>query len=185
MTDPLVQLFTERSEEALAEAKRRYGSGLRAFARRILGSPEDAEEVENDVYLEAWNSIPPAEPESLKSFLFLLCRRRALDRLDARLTQKRGGGEAPLALEELDEVLHGEDGRTWAEKLSLQSVMEAFLRGLPERERTIFLQRYWYFMSTAEIAKISGLKESHVRVLLHRGRKQLKERLKKEDLWDE
>ena len=183
MTDPLVQLFLARSEKALAETKRRYGSGLRALARRILGSPEDAEEVENDVYLEAWRSIPPAEPESLKGYLFVLCRRKALDRLDERLAQKRGGGEAALVLEELEEILPAEDGERWAEALSLREAIGRFLDDLPERERRVFIKRFWYFLSTAEIARETGLKESHVRVLLHRCRRKLKEQLIGEELW--
>ena len=183
--DPLVQLFLERSEEGIAEAKARYGAGLRGLALRILGSPEDAEEVENEAYLEAWNSIPPARPDSLRGFLYLICRRRALDRLDERLTQKRGGGEASPALEELEESLSGEDGRDWAERLDRQEVIRRFLAELPARERRIFLRRYWYFLTVREIAEEEKLKESHVKVLLFRSRKQLKELLKKEDLWHE
>ena len=183
--DPLVQQFLSRSEEAVTEAKRRYGSGLRALALRILGSREDAEEIENDTYLEAWNRIPPAEPESLKSYLFMICRRRALDRLDERLAKKRGGGEAETALEELDEFLPGEDGRDWADAIGRRELIRDFLTGLPERERRLFLKRYWYFLSVREIAEDEKLTVSHVKVLLHRSRNRLKERLKREDLWDE
>ena len=107
-SDPLVQQFLVRQEEALAEAKRRYGSALRSLSLRILGSPEDAEEVENETYLEAWNQIPPAEPDSLKSYLYMICRRRSLDRLDERLAKKRGGGEAAAGWEELEDILPGE-----------------------------------------------------------------------------
>ena len=182
--DPLVQQFLSRSEEAIAEAKRRYGSGLRALALRILGSREDAEEIENDVYLEAWNKIPPAEPESLKSYLFMICRRRALDRLDGRLAKKRGGGEAEAALEELDEFLPGEDGREWADAIGRRELIRDFLSGLPERERRLFLKRYWYFRSVRVIAEEEKLTVSHVKVLLHRSRKRLKENLQKEGLWE-
>ncbi|MBO4872465.1 MAG: sigma-70 family RNA polymerase sigma factor [Lachnospiraceae bacterium] len=185
MTDPILALFQLHSEDAIAEAKRRYGSGLRAFAGRILGSYEDAEEVENDVYLDAWKAIPPAEPENLKSFLFMLCRRRALDRLDEKLAGKRGGGEVESVLEELEDSLPGQDGRDWAEALSLKEAFESFLEDLAERERKVFLQRYLYFYSVSEIAGINGLKENHVRVLLYRLRKQLKEKLIREDLWNE
>ena len=182
--DPLVQQVLSRSEEAIAEAKRRYGSGLRALALRILGSREDAEEIENDVYLEAWNKIPPAEPESLKSYLFMICRRRALDRLDARLAKKRGGGEAEAALEELDEFLPGEDGREWADAIGRRELLRDFLTGLPERERRLFLKRYWYFLSVRGIAEEEELTVSHVKVLLHRSRKRLRESLQKEGVWE-
>ena len=183
--DPLVNQFLSRSENAAAEAKRLYGAGLRGLAKRILGNYEDAEEVENDVYQEAWEKIPPAEPESMKNFLFMICRRRALDRLRERLAKKRGGGEAETALDELDDIFPGEDGRNWASEIARREMLSRFLRELPQRERTVFLQRYWYFLSVREIAREQGLKESHVKVLLYRIRNQLKEQLVREDLWDE
>ena len=184
MKDPLVQQFTVRSEEAIGEARRLYGAGLRGLALRILGSREDAEEVENDSYLEAWNRIPPAEPDSLKSYLYLICRRRALDRLEVRLAARRGGGEAAAALDELDELLPGEDGREWGEAIDRREAIDRFLRELPERERRIFLKRYWYFLKTREIAAEEKLTESHVKVLLHRMRSRLKAQLQKEGLWN-
>ena len=183
--DPLVEQFLARSEDAAAEAKRLYGTALRGLAKRILGNYEDAEEVENDVYLEAWEKIPPAEPESMKNFLFMICRRRALDRLRERLAKKRGGGEAETALDELEDIFPGEDGRNWASEISRREVFSRFLGELPQRERVVFLQRYWYFLSIREIAREQGLKETHVKVLLFRTRNQLKELLKQEDLWDE
>ena len=183
--DPLVQQFFDRSEEAIDEAKRRYGSGLRGLALRILGNREDAEEVESDAYLEAWNRIPPAGPDSLKSYLYLICRRRALDRLEEHLAKKRGGGEAELALEELDEVLPGEDGRDWADRIDRREILGRFLRELPDRDRRVFLKRYWYFLTVREIAAEEKLTVSHVKVLLFRNRSRLKALLQKEDLWNE
>ena len=183
--DPLVQLFLQRSEDVISEAKQLYGNKLRGFALRILGSPEDAEEIENSVYLEAWNKIPPAEPVSLESYLFMICRRRSLDKLEERQALKRGGGTTPTPIEELNEVLPGEDGRHWAGQISRKDLLNSFLKELPNRAREIFLQRYWYFLSTREIAKQQGLKESHVKVLLSRIRKQLKDLLIREDLWNE
>ena len=184
-TDPLVLQFLARQEEALTEAKRSCGAALRALALRILGSREDAEEVENEVYLEAWNKIPPAQPESLKSYLFMVCRRRALNRLEARMAEKRGGGEAETALEEVSEIISGEDGRSWGEGLDRRELLNRFLRELPARERRLFLKRYWYFLSIREIAAEEKLKENHVKVLLFRSRSKLKALLQEEDLWNE
>ena len=55
----IVALYWDRSEAAVAETQARYGPYCLAIARRILGSGEDAEECVNDVWLAAWNSIPP------------------------------------------------------------------------------------------------------------------------------
>lgn len=185
MQDPLVNRLKDRDEDVLAEAKELYGAGLRALAFRILGNREDAEEVENDAYCEAWECIPPAEPASLKSWLLMVTRRRALDRLDAKLAQKRGGGEAEAALDEMEDLLPGEDGRQWAGEIARKEVIRSFLTALPAQKRRIFLKRYWYFLSIREIAAEEGLSESHVKTILHRSRKSLKDQLIREDLWNE
>lgn len=181
----ILTLYKQRDQEAIAETARRYGVALRGLARRILGSPEDAEEVENEVYLAAWEQIPPASPLPLLPWLRTICRRRALDRLDEKNAGKRGGGQGNLALEELEEGLPvGEDGRHWAGRMSLEDAISDFLKELPERERIIFLQRYWYFLSVEEVARENDLKSGHVKVLLYRIRQKLKARLEREDLWD-
>ena len=164
----ILSLYQARAEEAIAETKAAYGAGLRALAQRISGSREDAEEVEQDVYLTAWNQIPPDSPRSLSAYLKTICRRRAMDKL-----------------EELAESLPAQDGRHWAAQMSLQEALSRFLKELPLRERQIFLQRYWYFYPLKDIARAQGLKENHVKVLLYRLRGQLKAHLEKEGLWDE
>ncbi len=181
----ILTLFRERSEEAVAETSRRYGALLRAQALRLLGSAEDAEEVENEVYLTAWNRIPPEEPRPLLPWLRTICRRRALDRLDLRNAAKRGGGQADLILDELQESLpSGDDGRTWAERMSLEEALNAFLGALTPGERKIFLQRYWYFLSVKEVAAQNGIKPGSAKVILYRLRQKLKTFLEKEDLWN-
>ena len=183
--EKIIALFRARSEEAITQTTAAYGSVLRALAQRILGNREDAEEVESDVYLAAWQQIPPEEPLPLLPWLRTICRRRALDRLEQETALKRGGGQGHLVLEELEESLPtGEDGRHWAGRLSLEEAVSAFLKELPEREQRVFLQRYWYFLSVEEVARENGLTRSHTKVLLHRTRKKLKAHLEREDLWD-
>ena len=181
----ILSLYRARAEEAIAETKAVYGAALCTLALRVLGSREDAEEVEQDVYLTAWNQIPPDSPRSLAAYLKTICRRRAMDKLEERTAAKRGGGESALMLEELSESLPAQDGRQWAAQMSLQEALSAFLKELPLRERQIFLQRYWYFYPLKEIARAQGLKENHVKVLLYRLRGQLKAHLEREELWNE
>ena len=65
----IVELFFSRSEEAISETSRKYGSYLRTIAHNVLPDSQDVEEVVNDVYLAAWNSIPPKCPPVLKYYL--------------------------------------------------------------------------------------------------------------------
>ena len=62
----------------------------------------------------------------------------------------------------------------------LSAAISVFLRKQPLLKRNIFLRRYWYMDSVAEIAKRFLLNESTVSTYLFRTRKKLKVFLKKE-----
>ena len=55
----IVQLYWDRSENAISETDRKYGAYCNSIAYGILQSKEDAEESVNDKYMDAWNSMPP------------------------------------------------------------------------------------------------------------------------------
>ncbi|WP_294188362.1 hypothetical protein [uncultured Clostridium sp.] len=58
----IIELFINRDEGAIAETAYKYGSKLNIIAKNILGNEADAQECENDTYLDAWRLIPPNEP---------------------------------------------------------------------------------------------------------------------------
>lgn len=175
----IIELFTERSESAIAEAAQKYGKYLRRIAFRVLGDERDCEEIESDTYLRAWNSIPPASPESLKGYLASICRNLSLNRYGMRTAVKRGEWE--LALDELGECIP--DGSSeLGDAFALRRALEDFLCSLEVRARRIFLQRYFYNCSVSEISRLWGMKESAVTMQLFRTRKKLKEYLNKEGI---
>lgn len=179
----IVELFFARDESAIEQAKIKYGRYCRSIARNILGDERDAEEAENDTFLQAWNAIPPAKPDPLRAYLAALCRNIALDKWDALRAKKRGGGQTEQALDELSDIVSGsESGEGFADALALKDAMNAFLRELPEQTRKIFLQRYWFLRSLREIADEFGMKENTVAVTLARTREKLKKHLEKEGI---
>lgn len=174
----IVALYWERDEAAIAESRKQYGGYCRTIAARILGSEEDAREVENDTFLAAWNAIPPAHPDNLGTFLGMLCRRKSIDRRRQDTRQKRGGGQWEAALEELGDCLT--DGDRVADQIALRDALERFLREQSEENRNLFLRRYWWFSSVSEIARDFDLSESAVKVRLLRTRESLRQHLEKE-----
>ena len=175
----IVALYLLRDEEAVAQTAGRYGARLRALACGILGDPAAAEECENDVYLAAWNSIPPHEPrDHFFAYLARIARHLAIDRLRAQGRDKR----VPEALTvELSECVAGSasaEDRLNARELA--ACVSAFLRTLPRQKRYLFLRRYWYCDSIADLARTLGWGESRVKTALHRLRAALREQLRKE-----
>ena len=176
----IIELFRQRSGDAVSEAADKYGAYCYSIADSILHSAEDAEECVNDTWLRAWNAIPPQRPRVLRLFLARITRNLAFDRFQARSAEKRGGGELDLALDELAECLGGADTEAEFEARELGQCIRQFVRALPEREGNILVRRYFFADPVAEIAKRYGLSENNVMVILSRTRKKLKAHLLKE-----
>ena len=125
--------------------------------------------------------MPPERPNSLKAFLGRITRNISVTRLRRSGSQKRGGGEASLAIDELSECLPGgSDPVRTAENRELLRSIDAFLSLLPERERVIFLGRYFYALTAEEIAARLGMKTAAVKTSLYRTRKRLAQKLEEE-----
>lgn len=181
----VLALYWQRDPVAVEETQRSYGRYIRAVAQGILRDGSDAEECANDVYMDAWNSIPPGRPEDLRTYLGKLARRRALDRLRYRMADKRGGGETPLSLWELGECVSARnDVAETVDQQDLTLFLNRFLCSLSDEKRRVFLRRYWYFDTIEEIAKRYGFSESKVKVMLHRMRRDLRKYLSKEGLYE-
>ena len=179
----IIELYWERSEEAISKTAAKYGGYCYTIAYNILSNNEDAEESVNDTWLAAWNTMPPRRPKLLAAFLGKMTRHISLDRWKNRTARKRGGGEVPLVLEELEECISGEDS---VEKEYLQKefakTLNQFMEYLPEMERKVFLCRYWYMDSIEDIAECFGFSESKVTSMLHRTRGKLRKMLEQEGI---
>ena len=176
----IVELYWARSETAISETEKKYGRYCHYIAYQILHNDEDAKEVVNDTYLKTWNTIPPGRPDPLKPYVGTISRQLALDVYKKQHAQKRGG-EVSLVLDELSECIPDNDsGADIGESVALSDALNRFMWNLPQRTRNIFVRRYFYMSSVAEIAKDFSMKESNVTMHLLRTRKKLEQFLRKE-----
>ena len=176
----IVDLFFDRSEQAIVETDKKYGGYCYTIAYNILASREDSEESVSDTYFSAWNTIPPRKPTLLQAFLGKITRHISIDRWRKQTAQKRGGKEMILALEELGECLDTRGMEAEITSRELTRVLNGFLASLPETERNVFLCRYWYMDTIETIAKITGFSRSKVTSMLHRSRGKLRKQLAEE-----
>ena len=173
--EKIIALYWARKEKAISETKKKYGRYCYSVAYRILRNEQDAEECENDTYLDVWNMIPPTNPKAFSNFLGMITRRISLDRFRKYYAEKRGGGETALSLDELEECIPND--KTLDEEIEekmLAGAISDFLRTLPETETSVFIHRYWHFRSVAEIAKSYAFSESKVKMMLKRTREKLR-----------
>ncbi|MBQ3489695.1 MAG: sigma-70 family RNA polymerase sigma factor [Clostridia bacterium] len=173
--EKIIELYWARRENAISETKRKYGRYCYSIAYRILKNKEDAEECENDTYLDVWNEIPPNKPQLFSSFLGMITRRISLDRFRKHYAAKRGGGETALSLHELEECITvGKSLDEEIEERMLAKAISDFLRALSETEAAVFILRYWHFHSVTELARIFAFSESKVKMMLKRTREKLR-----------
>ncbi len=178
--ESIINLYFDRNEEAIKQTKSVYGNLLGSIANNILHNRQDAEECENEAYLNAWNSIPPSRPKSLGAYMCCIIRRLAFGRYDYNHAAKRG---CAVALDELEDVIAG--AHKAEDKLNednLARLLNNFLYEQDYNTRVIFLRRYWFGDSISEIAKRLKTKEGTVKSKLSRTLKRLKLYLAKEDI---
>jgi len=177
----IVELYWRKNEDAISETAHKYGAYCFTIADNILHSTEDSEECVNDTWLHAWNAMPPQRPNVLRMFLAKITRNLSFNRFNARSVEKRGGGEIPIVLDELSECLaDGADVEAAYEVTELEHCICRFVRALPERDRNVFVRRYFFTEPVASIVERYGLTANNIMVILSRTRKKLKHELMKE-----
>ena len=177
----IVDLYFARDQEAITQTDKKYGHYCYRIAYNILTNREDAEESVSDTYVAAWRAIPPRRPSVLSTFLGKITRHIAIDRWRERNASKRGGGEVPLALEELQDCVAGmQNVEMDYERKEIIKAYVKFLDALPVTERRVFLCRYWYVDSVEAIADKFGFSQSKVKTMLHRTRAKLRKQLAEE-----
>ena len=170
----IIQLYWDRNELAIPATSGKYGNYCTSIAKNILGNQEDAEECVNDTYMRAWNSMPPHRPNTLSTFLGKIVRRLSFNRYKHNTANKRGGGEVPVVLDEIAELV-SDTGSVEQEvdRKELINAIDTFLSRLSIEKRNIFVCRYWYFDSISAIASRFGITENNVSVTLNRLRLKL------------
>ena len=182
MTDSqLIALFWERNEDAIVETDRAYGRRLFAISDRILHSEQDAEESVSDTYMKTWETIPPQRPSHFFAYLAKLCRNCSLMRLEWNSAAKRTAQIVTLT-KEMEECIPDRREELRLEREELERLLNAFLDSISRESRIIFLRRYWYMDSVAQIADRFRISQSKVKTQLHRTRRKLKQFLEKEGI---
>ncbi len=177
----IVQLYMDRNESAIRFSSEKYGSRLRALAMGITSDFQISEECENDTYLQAWKLIPPNEPRTyLYAFLASITRHISIDCCRKRASLKRGGYIAELSKEMEMCLPASENVESIIAEEELGKAIGNYLYTLSQEKRVIFVRRYFYLDSIAEISKRCAVSESKVKSSLFRIRNDIRNYLIKE-----
>ena len=177
----IIALYNQRDERAIQETADKYGNYCLIIAHNILSDREDSEECVNDTWWKTWNTIPPKQPTRFRAFLASITRSLAIDRYRTKHRAKRGRDNVAIALDDLGEtVSSGESADESLLAKELSGIINRFLQELSQRDREIFLARYYFVYPEKTIARRFGMRENYVSNLLSRTRRKLKKYLEKE-----
>ncbi len=179
--EAIIELYFARNEEAIRRTEQTYGSRLLRLSDNILRCREDAQECVSDTYLRAWRAIPPTRPGKLYSYLARICRNLSLNRLEKASAAKRRAEVVSLT-QELEQCIPAVHRDAEPDAKELGRILNDFLQTLSPENRMVFVRRYWFVETTAEIAQRYGIREGTLTTRLHRIRKKLAEYLEQEGI---
>ncbi len=162
-----IQQTLQGDTSAFAHLVRLHKDKVYGLAVRIVRSPQDAEELAQDVFVKAFENLHKFKGDSqLSTWLFKITYNTAL----SFVRKKR-----PATVELNEQVaLHDAEGpKDAASKEMLLNKLEQALAQLSEEDRAVVVLHYLNHHSVAEVAAITGFSESNAKVRLHRARKKL------------
>lgn len=163
----LVERAADGDVRAFEVLVRRYGSLMRAYARRTLGSSDEVDDVVQETFVTAWQTISRLEdPAKVKSWLMRIVSRRCIDRIRARRFH-----------DDVDDTdVAAPDEHTpprIVEAASRREAANLALQNLPEQQRRCWLLKEVAGYSYDQIGEELDLPASTVRGLLSRARKNM------------
>ncbi|MEM1206607.1 MAG: sigma-70 family RNA polymerase sigma factor [Acidobacteriota bacterium] len=156
---------------------RRYQRPVLSLVTRMVRDPALAEDLAQDAFIRAFRNLGSFDSSrKFKSWLFKIAHNRTIDHLRRRQPREVPLEQTSASGEEMWEVLEApeeESPHRRAESRELASEVDRALSQLRPSYREVLLLRFQQGLAYHEIAEVTGLPMSSVKVQLHRGRKQL------------
>ncbi len=152
----LVKAVSGDSAEALAELYDRFSGMLLGLAHRILGDGSDAEEVLQEAFLQVWNQAGRYDPRrsSVSTWLVLITRSRAIDRLRSRRVKDR----TLLAVQQEKPADHtSPEGAGDVFRQERRQRLQEEMARLPPEQREVLEMAFFRGMTQSEIAARTGI----------------------------
>ena len=182
--EQIINLYWQREETAIQETDKKYGKFLFRIAYNILHDRLDCEECQNDTYLGVWNAIPPTRPTVFPAFITQIMRRIAINRYKEKMSKKRIPFELTISMDDLNDTLHsGNTVEADFEAEEIGKLINEYVRKLSDRQRYIFIERFYLAETVETIAKDLSISTPTVYREIEKIKKGLKLHLERNDVF--
>ena len=167
----LIDKVLNGDTNAFGELVDRYQNFVFTIAIRILKVTEEAEEVAQDSFIKAFDSLSSFRGESkFSTWLYRIVYHKSLDRI--KMNKRHRTYEI---IEEItdDSLDHIENGLEFMLSTERTNIIKKCIDQLPEDEAAIISLYYFEEQSVKEIAKVTDLTEDNIKIKLYRSRKKL------------
>jgi RNA polymerase sigma-70 factor (ECF subfamily) len=185
----LIQKLREGNQAAFKELYDQYSTLVYNVAYRMLQNKQDAEDVSQEVFFQAYKSLKSFRAESqLSTWLYRIAVNRSLNhqrkkKLERWLSLDFDGDEKSAGHIN-DPGTTGENADSILEKKDTERIVQEAINSLPDQQRIAILLHRYEDLSYEEIAKIMGVTVASVDSRLHRAKQTLAKKLlsRKKDL---
>lgn len=181
----LVQRAKQGDEESFAALVEQNQGRIYNLALRMTGNPDDALELSQEAFLNAWKGLGKFQGDSsFATWLYRLTSNVCIDFL--RREKRRSALSMTISLDDEEEARQAElpDERfsphVEAERRERQETLRAGLSTLSAEHRRVLILRELEGLSYGEIAQVLGLEEGTVKSRIARARLALRNYLKKQ-----
>jgi RNA polymerase sigma-70 factor, ECF subfamily len=174
----LVRRMSAGDTQALARFYERWSRPVHALVARLVRDPDDADDVVEDTFYQAWRQASRYEPArgAVSTWIVTIARSRALDRLRSRRRLREEPLTPVVLLDELKDSAFPDPAAGAEETERRERVAEA-LRELPAEQREVLELAYFGGLSQTEIAERTGQPLGTVKTRTRLAGQKLREKL--------
>ena len=140
-----------------------YSDNIYRFIHKNIRDKEKAKDIVQDTYEKLWLRVEAVTFEKVRSYLFTVAYHTMIDLI------RREKKQSNFDLVKPDQFSHS------SQYSDLNEILHETIKKLPDAQRSVILLRDYEGYSYEEIAEITGLNESQVKVYIYRGRVFLRE----------
>ena len=142
-----------------------FADRLFRFVVKSVKDEDSANDIVQETYARLWEKVSTVEYTKVRSYLFTAAYHLTVDHF------RKGKRYEEMDVININEHSHNE------QYSDIKEILDQALEQLPEIQKTVILLRDYEGYSYQDIAEITNLNESQVKVYIYRGRMALKEKI--------